>query len=333
VPDRPNFIVSLGANEKIVGGGKDDQLGARGRDDTIVAGDGGHELLHGGPHGTVVVGGSGHDLVIDNQPDTTIDVKSPGDEVILTGRDDHVVCSGDSFHDQIYDNRSDTVNTTCHKDHDPVRPDSQAVAAAARVASANPARGAGGPVAHAAAVFGSGTDSDPYVAPCTTVTSYGCDVEFPPRTLSGLWVSEGVPAYECPGNHPFLFNANYAPFGTVLPVGVEVTGLGPIGVHITNTLQPTVTPVQGMPGLGVFTERGTSTEFSSATSWSLGTNSYRMILHCTDTGYVGPLLAFDAWSVGRGADYQPRPQLARLGVWTGRAPARATHRADRLGPA
>jgi hypothetical protein len=199
------------------------------------------------------------------------------------------VCSGDSFHDQIDVNRSDTVNATCHKDHDPVRPDSQAAAAAARPPSANPARGAGGPVARAAEVTGSGTDSDPYVRPCTLLTNYGCAVEFPPRTLTGLWVSEGIPAYECPVVHPYLVNANYAPLGTVLPVGVEVTGLGPIGVHMTYTLEPTITPAQGSPGFNVHTDRGTSAKSASATSWSFGTNSYGVILHCTDTGYLTPV--------------------------------------------
>jgi hypothetical protein len=284
VHDRPNFIVSLGSDEQIVGGGKNDELGALGQGDTIVAGSGGHELIHGDQNGTVVVGGAGHDLVIANKPDTTIDVKSPTDEVILTGHDDHVVCSGDSFHDQIYVNRSDAVNKTCHKDHDPVRPDTQAVATVANAASANPARGAGGPVAHAASVIGSGTDYDPYTAPCTPVELRVCAVRFPPRWLTGFWANEYVPAYSCPtrshggSEAPWLQNRSFAPFGTNLPNGVQVeeTDPWPIGVSISHV------SATGSPGST--TNRiatGTLTEGSSATNWTFGTASYTVVLYCT----------------------------------------------------
>ena len=286
VHDRPNFIVSLGSNEKIVGGGQDDELGALGQHDMIVAGHSGHELIHGGPHGTIVVGGSGHDLVIDNKPGTTIDLESPVDEVIATGHDDHVVCSGDSFHDVIYDNHSDTVNNTCHKHHDPVRPDSQAVAtAASAAASANLARGGGGPVAHAAAVTGSGTNENPYTAPCKDPELITCTVDsFDSRTLSGYWANEYVPAYKCPSDHAYLLSAFYAPAGTQLPRGVEVEGLGPIGVSISAT---SPRPTSGSIGLATGTLTGYPN--SSATNWDTfgAAHSYKVILHCTSSTSLG----------------------------------------------
>ena len=42
-----------------------------------------------------------------------------------------------------------------------------------------------------------------------------------------------MPAYKCPASHAYLYAQGYAPFGTSLPDGVEVAGLGPIGVSIT----------------------------------------------------------------------------------------------------
>lgn len=278
VHDRPNFIVSLGSSEKIVGGGKDDELGALGQHDTIVAGHGGHKLIHGGPHGKVVVGGSGHDLVIDNKPNTTVDLESPVDEVIATGHDDQVVCSGDSFHDIVYENRSDTVNKACHKHHDPVRTDGQAVATAASAASANLARGGSGPVALAAAVTGNGTNENPYTAPCDQLSGTSCAISFPARTLSGFWANEYVPAYKCPANYPSLDRTKYAPLGTSLPEGVAVKGLGPIAVSITGI---STGPSTLSPGASIITGTRTGFPVSSATNWTTGSASYQVILHCT----------------------------------------------------
>jgi hypothetical protein len=276
VHDRPNFIISLGSHEKIVGGDQNDELGALGQHDTIVAGHGGHELIHGGPNGTVVVGGSGHDLVIDKEPGTTIDLESPADEVIATGHDDHVVCSGNSVHDIIYENGSDTVNNTCHKHHDPVWPDSKAPATATSATTAKLAHTTSGPLAHTAAVTGNGTNDNPYVAPCDSSDRLqDCIVSFPARPLSGLWANEYVPAYKCPINEPYLmYTLNFAPQGTDLPAGVEVRGLGPIGVSIT-ALSFASSP-RGEQASGTLTGH----TYSSATNWTTGTANYQVVLHC-----------------------------------------------------
>jgi hypothetical protein len=49
-----------------------------------------------------------------------------------------------------------------------------------------------------------------------------------------------VPSYQCPDDNSdfgdaraYLFAHNYAPSGTTVPNGVEILGLGPIGVSIT----------------------------------------------------------------------------------------------------
>lgn len=285
VPDRPNFIIALGTGDRITGGDKDNELGALGENDTIVA-DRGHELIIAGPHGTVLDKGSGHDLVLDNHPDSTIDLESDNNVVIATGHDDKIVCSPGASHDKIYVNGSDTVNKTCHKDGDPVRPDGQAPADVGRIAKTTRAR----PVAHAASVSGDGSNSNPYIAPCDSQpqvpvgSAASCTVTFPERTLSGLWANEFVPAYRCPtsglfyGNFPYLVNQGFAPAGTTLPKGVEVQGLGPVGVsiiqHSTNN--------DLYYSTGHFYATGTVTDVSSATNWNLGSSSYRVILHCTN---------------------------------------------------
>jgi hypothetical protein len=103
---------------------------------------------------------------------------------------------------------------------------------------------------------------------------------FAGRSLTGLWANEYVPAYQCPQlDHPYLLHQDYVPFGTTVPDGVEVVGLGPIGVHITGT---NIDPA----GFAF----GTLTGFpnSSATNWTIGsTNSYKVILHCTSDSNNG----------------------------------------------
>jgi hypothetical protein len=92
-------------------------------------------------------------------------------------------------------------------------------------------------------------------------------VSFPARSLTGLWAGELVPAYQCPPDQPVLIYVSYASWG--LPHGVEVLGLGPIGVYIPSTLRS-----EGY-------HFGTRTRDSIATNWTHGTASYAVVLHCT----------------------------------------------------
>lgn len=262
VPGRPNFIIALGGHDTIVAGGRDDELGALGANVTIVAGKAGHELIVGGPGGRIFVGGAGHDLVIETKPDATIVVSSSADRIVDSGRNDRVECVGKWFRDAIYAGATDKVDASCARHHDKVLPVS------GHHPLKQPLR-----LTQAATVTGSGTNLDPYMAPCDgSGSTPSCVVSsFASRSLTGFWANEFVPAYRCPGDHPYLLNANYALAGTSLPNGVEVEGLGPIGVSIAGTA--TVT--------GVAVGTLTGGQLSSATNWTTGAASYRIVLHCT----------------------------------------------------
>lgn len=278
VPDRPNFILALGTGETISAGSKNSELGALGKDDAIDVGNG-HELIVGGPDGTVISWGTGHDLVVDTHANATITLESSDDEVILSGYHDHVVCSGHAVGAEIRDTTSDTVSKSCQKDHSQVKQDVLTLVRADRITR--------GPAAHAAAVSGDGTDNDPYTAACDQTDANGnCTVVFPARTLSGLWANEFVPAYSCPGvggsvsyrPFPYLANHNYAAAGTTLPNGVAVQGLGSIGVSLRakRTLQFTAANPYALAEY----DTGTLRDGSSATNWTTGSASYRVVLHC-----------------------------------------------------
>jgi hypothetical protein len=261
VPGRTNFITALGARATVRGGAGDDQLGALGKGVTIIAG-GGEDLVVGGPEGTVVGGGSGHDLLVATQPDTTIKVNAPGDQVVVSGRATQVVCSRRAAHEVIYAGRGASVDKSCRDPDDRVLPIAQLATPAA---------------AHAAAtVTGGGVKENPFTAECDNPAEVDCTVSsFAARTLKGWWANEFVPAYQCPPGRS-LSVTDYAPFGTKLPNGVQVRGLGPIGVLIQYTLNQRPRPdrVKTVP-VGTATGPG-----SSATNWSTGSNSYRVILHC-----------------------------------------------------
>jgi hypothetical protein len=151
------------------------------------------------------------------------------------------------------------------------------------------------PLTGDAPVEGDGTDSHPFRRELTGGIDswkkqcdefkehdpYGnfatCLMAFPQRSLSGFLTAEKpVPAYACPSLDPnpnvrrggwSLENADYVPALTDVPLGVEVRGLGPVGIFIPNPSE------QG--------EHQTSRQDSSATSWLTGTHSYQIVLHCT----------------------------------------------------
>ena len=278
--DRPNFIAALGSHETLVGGQRGDDLAALGDHVTIIGG-GGNDLLYGGRDATLV-GGGGHDLLVDRGADATIRAGS-GDVVMAAGRHDRVLCARDSRDVTVYASRSESVSSTCRGGH-------------GRVLSPSSLRPPALPAATPSVVKGDGSNDHPFVAPCDDPGNVVCTITaFPERSLSGAWANEYVPAYECPSDHPYLWNHSYAPPFTSWGPGVEIVrddvdGLGnPIQVSIT--------------GFSYFTERtapnlfsGTLTGFpnSSATNWLWGgTHYYRIVLHCTSdrcggTDNVGP---------------------------------------------
>jgi hypothetical protein len=123
-----------------------------------------------------------------------------------------------------------------------------------------------------------------YRASCDSVSGSDCPVTFASRSLKGFWANEFVPAYQCPGDYPYLIEQNYAPFGTSLLSGVEVRGLGPIGVSISRERS-----INGPDGKITYSAGTYSHNLggSSATSWSLGENSYQVVLHCTNDANRG----------------------------------------------
>ena len=105
---------------------------------------------------------------------------------------------------------------------------------------------------------------------------------FPYRTLKGLWANEHVPAYQCPAGHGFLQNVRYAPFGTSVPNGVELKGLGPVGVSIPYTVFYSGEPIPEPKN--PYVALGPAKVGSSATNWTTGSAFYKVILHCTNAG-------------------------------------------------
>jgi hypothetical protein len=264
VPNRPNFIAGLGSHETIVGGNRNDNLAALGDDATIIA-RGGNDVVYGG-RGATLVGGAGHDMLIDTQPGATIKVTGSNTEVAATGHHDRVICSARIHGDVIYAGASVSISASCRRDHARVLPASRL-----RV----PQRGL-----RATAITGDGSNDHPFVAPCDDPTQDDCTVSaFPARTLTTAWQNEHVPAYECPEDHPYLFYKGYAPFGTEIPSGVEIVEASwawAIGISISGTL------TREDKTFVFFSGTATGDAASSATNSLFdGTNSYRVVLHCT----------------------------------------------------
>jgi hypothetical protein len=129
-------------------------------------------------------------------------------------------------------------------------------------------------------IEGDGTNDTPFTIPPNSRGCQGYDTTsfevncFPARTLEHLWDNEFVPAYQCPGDHPYLSSTNYAPVGTKLINGVSVIGLGPIGMSISGALS------QVAPGGLWAVGPRTGYPNSSVTNWEISANSYQVILHC-----------------------------------------------------
>jgi hypothetical protein len=271
VHGRPNFIAALGDGSTIHGASKNDQLGAgpHARDVKIIAPARGHSLIVGGPDARIVVSGRGHNLIYSHAAGATIVLDSPGNEVIADGPHDRIVCAKHSSHELIEITRGVKVAKSCKGHHNQIEP------APAAPLSARSSRAR----AHSSAVVtGDGSSAYPFTADCDDPSRVDCTVSsFAPRTLTGFWANEHVPAYQCPApDHRFLLNQKYAPAGTSLPNGVEVEGLGPIGVSISGVAYERLSN-----GEARNTATATGDTASSATNWEFDTNSYRVILHCT----------------------------------------------------
>jgi hypothetical protein len=307
VPGRVNFMLGLGPRQRIVGGRGHDQLGARGARGRVHGGPGhdlvhgfggrdrlhgghGHDLIHGGHGHDRIVGGHGHDLIrggrghdrLHGGPGDDRFIDRQGNTVVITGPGTHHVDLADNNQDRVHCAPGSTNNIVVDRGD---RLHRHCRGQASTVRYTQPPTKA--PATHTAQnkpITGDGSSDNPYVAPCDNEAQVICTVSsFHARSLSQLWDTENVPAYKCPATHPYLYAHDYAPFGTTLPMGVEVAGLGPIGVSITG--------IKTSGGWAI----GTLTGFpnSSATSWRVTTNSYQVKLHCSKT------TANSYWFAGR----------------------------------
>jgi hypothetical protein len=254
VPGRVNFIMALGPRERIVGGSNHDELGALG-DAAKISGGRGPDLIHGGPGNGRLDGGRGDDLIYgNNRGHTTVFPGSGTNQVnVADGDRDSVVCAAGSIN-HIDADRSDRIARSCRVGRSSLR--------YLRLPGGHPS-------AHAAqATSGAGTNASPYTAECNPVepSTTDCKIQLWSESLSGLWTHAGVPA-----SHPWAKNTDYVPFGTSVPFGVEIAGLGAIGVSIQETLSDTNGYVTG-----------TGTVNASATNWTFNTDTYTVYLHCTD---------------------------------------------------
>ena len=258
------------------GHGHDMIRGGHGHD--RIRGGHGHDRIHGGAGRDRLEGGHGRDRLIDREG-ATVAVAGPGDSVdVADGGRDRVACAAGSTNRIVVD-RGDRLHPNC-------RGPAATVSYRQPPSAASPADAPAARAAQQQAVSGDGSSSNPYIAECADPQNVVCTVSaFAARSLSGLWANEYVPAYKCPTSHPYLYDHRYAPAGTSVPNGVEVSGLGPIGVSITGikTTRVTVDEITS-----AYTT-GTDTSFpnSSATNWEIDTNSYQVKLHCTsDTRYA-----------------------------------------------
>jgi hypothetical protein len=268
-------------HDMILGGHGHDRIhGGHGHD--RIHGGRGHDRIHGGAGRDRLEGGHGRDRLIDKQG-PTVAVVGAGDHVdVADGDSDRVACAAGAASRIVVD-RGDRLHPNCRGP--------AATVSYRRPPSAAPTAGA--PAVHAAqTITGSGTNEDPYTAECTAPQNVDCTTPlFAARSLSGLWANEYVPAYSCPSSHPYMYNQSYAPQGTVLPPGVGVLGLGPIGMNISGreTTQVREFDATRVYSLGTLTG-GLN---SSATNWELDTNSYQIQLHCTSDRTHA-----DRWVVG-----------------------------------
>jgi hypothetical protein len=287
----PDLIHGMGLDQRLSGGAGNDMIYGGPGDDMINGGPG-DDTIYGGAGNDTINGGGGNDRIMDLHGATTVTTGSGAASVdVRDGQgDDRVSCPAGG-QTRVLADPGDRLSRSCRRMTD---------SAATRIfgAMATGRRAAVGPVAHTAdAVTGNGTNTNPYEQNCPPVDgSVDCSTPlFPARTLQHLWSNEAVPSYACPYdaanynvdnyNPIYLYPVNLAPVGTIIPQGVGVLGLGPIGMSITATI-PEELDSSGLAG-GTYSGGG----FSSATNWETTANSYQIQLYCTqdpNTNYQSP---------------------------------------------
>jgi RTX calcium-binding nonapeptide repeat (4 copies) len=271
---RTDFIHGLGGDDVIAAGRGHDQAGG-GRGDDRIAGGPGNDLLHGGAGDDVFVDGAGNDWMIDRQGATTVHVGAGNNRITVADGQggDRVRCSSPGAIGVIDADRRDRIGSSCRQRGMRVRHDR-------RSSDALPAQAR----AVANGVRGDGSNENPYEADCDPgTTPTNCTVSsFRSRKLIGIWVSDSPPAYACPytgkdAASKYLLNRTFVPWGTSVPNGYEVRGLGPIGITIGFFLYAD----------GYAAGNPTGVALTSATNWSFGESSYQIVLHCTSDPGLG----------------------------------------------
>ena len=142
--------------------------------------------------------------------------------------------------------------------------------------------------AGAAAVTGSGTMQSPFIAGCDARSTSGaitpdaehpevsttCTVTFPGRTVKPL-DSEQLDFYQCPLDHAYLENKNYAPPAKWIDRGIEIRGMGPFSIDAN--VEALSIPAAG-GGWNVYMGNAGGT----VTNWNTDARDYGVTLHCTN---------------------------------------------------
>ena len=95
----------------------------------------------------------------------------------------------------------------------------------------------------------------------------------PSGALKGLQ-STGLGSFQCPADHPYLWNRDLAP-GRNVPQGTEVREAGSVGVSMNQFRD-----VMGPDGHSYMA--GHTDVLSSATNWDVNTHDYQVFYYCTN---------------------------------------------------
>jgi hypothetical protein len=260
---RIDFIHGLSGDDVIDAGRGDDQVGGGAGDDRIAGGPG-RDLLLGGAGDDVFVDGPGRDWIIDREGATTVRLPGGSNRITLAdGRGgDRVRCASRRAAGLLEVDRRDRIDARCR---------GMRIRHGRSPSDARPAQGS--------SLRGDGSADNPFEADCDRgSTPTNCVVSsFPSRSLIGIWSTDQPPSYRCPTTgkdaaSKYLLNHTYVPWGTSVPNGIEIRGLGPIGVTMALFLTTDDGYAAGNLSGG---------PLNSATHWGFAVDRYQVVLHCT----------------------------------------------------
>ena len=131
-------------------------------------------------------------------------------------------------------------------------------------------------------ITGSGTNDDPYTAPCGDKVDGSCQVTFMEFSLPNFLNFQSIPAYRCPDSDPWLIKKDLSP-GRIVPPGVLVEEIkGVVGTTIVGvSAKEGKTETRGTKTYAFDYATGTRTGFPNAAhAWSNDVK-FRITLYCT----------------------------------------------------